>query len=239
MACGRPPQRRDKDYHGDVCAFPGCGRFFCQLHLDTHPHAASGVSMAFPAITAAIGLSALAASTTVAAGPDPSSRLQDAPAALVAINRFLNVVSPGAIALYELRHRFPSDTFETHVENDDRVLELRHNFFTTEAVTAVAGMALRSVRTAFAALSPALYANQILIALGPWIKPVGDVRPVATVRLGFEESLWLMKRVTDLRAAQIPDVDLAEYPPESDREALTHFLLTKRDEGQGVVVQMR
>jgi hypothetical protein len=231
-ACGRPPQRMDGQFHGDLCAFQSCGLFFCEPHLHTHPHASNGVSSAFPTLSLAIGVDAISAAVQL----ENTRSISDVPVAtelLVSFNRYLNVVSPGTTALYEQRARIPAHTFRIdQPDHDTRRVLFDGEFFTREAAATVARMALRTIWIAGSALHPRHQEGAVQRKIAPWIEALGTAPTLASVRLDAQQTDWLLRTLDRLPRTQVIQADLGELPSESAAEELTLFLLSKRDEGQ-------
>jgi hypothetical protein len=231
-ACSRPPQRRDERFHGDVCAFPRCGLFFCERHLHTHPHESTGVSSLFPALAMAIALGAIAAASELEDERNPQDKLAADRTLLARFNRFLTVVSPGATALSEVTGDIPKKTFAfLEVTGNERVIELRPEFFTRGASTTVSRMALRTMWIAGSALDAGDRHDGVQLAIRPWIETLGPAPVLERVTLDNRESELLLQAVRRLPRVSRLTADLAELPAESSPQEVARFLVSTRDEG--------
>jgi hypothetical protein len=114
--CERPPRRLDQQFHGEAC---GCGCTFvvCDMHLRQHALKHGGTpTSCFPAITSALGLTSISAVSQLAvtdAGAAPESKEGPMRQMLVdMLNRFLNVITPGHVALGKAASSVPNDLYE-------------------------------------------------------------------------------------------------------------------------------
>jgi hypothetical protein len=233
-ACGKPPQRRDLLFHGDVCAIYSCGVFYCERHLHTHPHTSHGVSQTFPAIAFSAAVAVGAAGAALKDVQDPRPELARKETYLRDINRYLNVIAPGRDALHELLNMIPEGTYEMAGVEAGLVVRFLPDFFTRKLLSSVSRMALRTVWISAGALRPAgIVATHA--RLRAWIGSLGAPPALFPLNLDTKESLWFMRTARQLPAGGA-EANVEGIPPESDPAELARFFLSQRDEGMQVEV---
>jgi hypothetical protein len=230
-ACGKPPQRRDLLFHGDVCAIYSCGVFYCERHLHTHTHTSHGGSHAFPSMAFSAGVRVVAAGAALEGVQDPRPELTRNQTYRRDINRYLNVIAPGSDALRDLLNMIPEGTYEIVAVEAGTVVRFLPDFFTRKALSAVSRMALRSVWISAWALQPARIAPAARAHLSQWIGSLGEPPMLSHVDLDAEESGWIEKTVRQLPAGRAVEANVEGVPPESAPTELARFFLSQRDEG--------
>lgn len=235
-ACGKPPQRRDLLFHGDVCAIHGCGVFYCERHLHRHPHTSHGRSNVFPAIAFSSGVRVVAAGAALEGAQDPRPELASNKTYRDDINRYLNIIAPGSDALRDLQDMIPEDMSELVEAKGGTAVHFLPQFFTRAVLSAVSRMALRSVWISAAALSPAARVHEARVRearahLSQWVGSLGVPDVLSRVDLDANETAWVVKVVRQLPAGSAVKVDIGQIPPESEPTELARFFLSERNEG--------
>jgi hypothetical protein len=195
--CVRPPQRRDKVFHGDRCTC-GCSHFVCETDLVRHARKHGGTpTSCFGYLAMSISLGAWGTSSAPAGGVSgPTSSTLVGPADVVALNRFLNCVTPGHEALggavRRLLTTWPTDARGT-VEPDAA-------FYTQARLRRVGSLAQAACRQT--AQAPAMHG--LLVSLPPltrlhFTRVLGVSSPPArgADALDPEDARWVGDAISD------------------------------------------
>ncbi len=231
-ACGPPPQRRDRQFHGDECSVHGCGLFFCTPHLHTHPHAAGGVSSAFPSQSMVSAVDVIVSVAELESASDRAVALAERPDIIGSFNRYLNIVSPGATTLVEQQERIPPQVFEIVEHDGQDAVIFGVGFFTAEVTAVIAGMALRSIQVSGASLRSRLRQADVEEALAPWRTDLAEHPAAEPVILEGDGTDWLLETLARLPAPTAITANVDELPSESSVDELLLFLLARHDEGE-------
>jgi hypothetical protein len=234
-ACGKPPQRRDLLFHGDVCAIYSCGVFFCERHLHTHPHTSYGASQTFPSIAFSAAVPVVAAGAALKDVHDPRPELARKETYRRDINRYLNVIAPGSDALHELLNMIPKGTYEIAGVEAGPVVRFLPDFFTRKVLSAVSRMALRSVGISAGAFRPAGIVDTHA-PLSEWVGSLVTQPALFPVSLDTKEYLWFVRTARQLPPGGAAGANFEAIPPESEPAELARFFLSQRDEGMQIEV---
>jgi hypothetical protein len=228
-ACGKPPQRRDLLFHGDVCATYGCGVFYCERHLHAHAHSSHGTSQAFPSMAFSVSVRGVAAAAALRNVHDPRTELAVNERYQRDINRYLNIIAPGSDALRDLREMIPEGMYRIVTVGNDEAVQVLPEFFTREVLSAVLRMAFRSVRISASVLKlPDPSAARANLWQGLYSLRVAYA--LRALHLA-EEMKWFRETARQLPADGAVE-NVERIPPESDPTELARFFLSQRGEGQ-------